>query len=322
MPAGGWDEETDEILDGDLTAALAYATPAGGAVATPVAPIGLRDKERGTVTFTTSQGFGRKLERIKRNPKVALAYHAREHGYASSRRFVLVQGRATPRAPDRASLEAIRPNVERHMGPAKTGKLFWDRWLSAYYADRVLVDIEVERIVSWATLECKGEPAVHGAPLPPQATASQPPPAKGTAPRVPAQRAAERLRALPHRLVAAVGGDGYPVVLPFEVKGTSEAGIAIEIAPPGLDKGARRAGLLAHEYRPRLIGLRVRQHTGWIELGEDRRDALYAPHTEGGFAAPPNKTLLLLANGFMARRGLRKAARAQAAPKQATQAGA
>ena len=180
MPAGDWDEEIDEILDGDLTAALACVTPAGGAVATPVAPIGLRERERGTVTFTTSQGFGRKLERIRHNPKVALTYHAREHGYASSLRYVLVQG------------------------------------------------------------------------------------------------------------------------------------IAIEIAPPGLDPGARRAGLLAHEYRPQLVGLRVRQHTGWIEIDEDRCAALYAPHTEGGFAAPPNKTLLLLANGFMARRGLRQAMRAQA----------
>ena len=44
--------------------------------------------------------------------------------------------------------------------------------------------------------------------------------------------------------MAAVGSDGYPMVLPFEVKGTSEAGIAIEIVPPGLDLGARRAGLL------------------------------------------------------------------------------
>ncbi len=311
MSAGGWDEEIDEILGGDLTAALAYVTPAGGAVATPVAPIGLRDREAGTVTFTTSQGFGRKLERIRRNPKIALAYHAREHGYTNLPNFVLVQGTATARESDRAALEAIRPNVERFLGPPKTGKLFWDRWLSAYYADRLLVDIEVHRIVSWPTADCEGEAKIHGAPLPtqPPTSQSQPEPAKGTAPRVPVPRAAKRLRALPHRLVAATAQDGYPQVLPFEVGSTSETGIAIQIAPPGLDPGARRAGLLAHEYKPQLVGLRVRQHTGWIEVAEDRREAIYAPHTEGGFTAPPNKTLLLMANGLMARRGLRKATR-------------
>ncbi|MEV6138039.1 hypothetical protein AB0L63_18615 [Nocardia sp. NPDC051990] len=35
--------------------------------------------------------------------------------------------------------------------------------------------------------------------------------------------------------------------------------------------------------------------------------ATYAPHTQSGFHVPPNKTLLLLANGLMARRGLAQA---------------
>lgn len=72
-----WSELDDGIIGGDLTAALAYVTPAGGAVVTAVAPIGLRDREAGTVAFTTSLGFGRKLDRIDENPRVALAYHAR-----------------------------------------------------------------------------------------------------------------------------------------------------------------------------------------------------------------------------------------------------
>src|SRR5436305_5201949 len=90
-----WPDAIDEVVGGDLTAALAYVTPAGGAVVTAVAPIGLREREAGTVGFTTSLGFGRRLDRIKQNPRVALAYHAREHGFASVSRFVLVQGTAT-----------------------------------------------------------------------------------------------------------------------------------------------------------------------------------------------------------------------------------
>ena len=89
-----WSGADEDIIGGDLTAALAYVTPAGGAVVTPVAPIGLRDRDAGTVSFTTSLGFGRKLERIRSDPRVALAYHAREHGFASGDRFVLVQGEA------------------------------------------------------------------------------------------------------------------------------------------------------------------------------------------------------------------------------------
>ncbi len=89
-----WGEREDGIIGGDLTAALAYLTPAGGVVLTPVAPVGLRDRDAGTVGFTTSLGFGRKLDRIKQNPRVALAYHAREHGFATDDGFVLVQGTA------------------------------------------------------------------------------------------------------------------------------------------------------------------------------------------------------------------------------------
>ena len=107
-----WSDVDDEIIGGDLTAALAYLTPAGGVVLTPVAPIGLRDRDAGTVGFTTSLGFGRKLDRIDEDPRVALAYHAREHGFATAPRFVLVQGSATYDAhPDREYLEG-------HIGPA------------------------------------------------------------------------------------------------------------------------------------------------------------------------------------------------------------
>src|SRR6185503_5629155 len=118
-----WPDRADEAVAGDLTAAVAYVTPAGGAVVTAVAPIGLRDREAGTVSFTTSLGFGRKLERIARNPRVALAYHAREHGFADSSDYVLVQGDATASTePSRDYLEnVLRPAATRFMGPPKEG---------------------------------------------------------------------------------------------------------------------------------------------------------------------------------------------------------
>jgi hypothetical protein len=68
MVARVWADLDDEIIGGDLTAAPGYATPAGGAVATPVAPLGLRDRAAGS--FTTSLGFGRKLDRISKNLRI------------------------------------------------------------------------------------------------------------------------------------------------------------------------------------------------------------------------------------------------------------
>src|SRR3954465_15355826 len=90
-----WSDDIDDVLRGDITAAVAYVTPAGGAVATAGAPCGIDDRAggarggppcgvdgraAGAGGFTTSLGFGKKLERIVRDPKVALAYHARHHG--------------------------------------------------------------------------------------------------------------------------------------------------------------------------------------------------------------------------------------------------
>jgi hypothetical protein len=293
-----WGDVEDTIIGGDLTAALAYATPAGGAVATAVAPIGLRDRDAATVSFTTSLGFGRKLERIERNPRVALAYHAREHGFATEPRYVLVQGMASYDAsPDADVLaDVVRPAAERFMGPPRTGA-FWDRWLSAYYAGRVLVTVQVERVISWPTVTCEGDPTVTGAPIPAREPEAQSPPRGGTAPRVDVARAARRLRRLPHVLAAYLGADGFPMVVPVWVGGVTSEGIGLGGPLPA---AGRRAGLLGHSYRPKLIGLAARQHTGWLQ------DGVYAPHTESGFQAPANKTLLLLANGYMARRGLKR----------------
>jgi hypothetical protein len=303
-----WSDDVDEIIDGDLTAGLAYVTPAGGCVVTAVSPVGLRDRDAGTVSFTTSLGFGRKLERIRRNPRVALAYHAREHGFARGDGYVLVQGSATPQLePDRRYLEdVLQPHAERFMGPAKSGKIFWDRWLREYYMDRVPVTVVVERVVHWPDASCAAEPTVFGEPLPHAPPEPQEEPAKGAGPRVDCERAAARLRKQAHVLLGFVGSDGFPDVVPVDVRNASPAGIRLG-AERALAPAGRRAGLLGHTYRAKLIGLSARQHTGWMSVGGDAREALYAPHTETGFQAPANKTLLLLANGFMAKRGLRRA---------------
>jgi hypothetical protein len=303
-----WSDAADEIITGDLTAGVAYVTPAGGAVVTAVAPIGLRDREAGTVTFTTSLGFGRKLERLRHEPRMTLAYHARDHGFTDRPEFVLVQGRAAiVEEPDRDYLDTVvQPAATRFLGPPKRG-LFWDRWLAAYYADRVPVHVDVERVVVWPDLRCAGTPAVFGAPLPAEPAASQEPPKKGVAPRLDVDAARRKLAALPHVLLAHVQADGYPSVAPVEVREARDAGITLDAADGVLPPGGRRAGLLAHDYRPKLIGLASRQHTGWLQ------DGVYAPHTKSGFRAPANKTLLLLGNGYLARKGLKRARRERAA---------
>jgi hypothetical protein len=300
-----WPDAVDEILGADMTAALAYSTPAKGAVPSAVAPIGMRSPEAGTVTFTTSLGFGKKLERIEADPRISLAYHAREHGRSERPEYVLVEGRADPdREPSQARRDEVSDRAADFLGESKSG-FFWDRWMHEYYVTRVPVDVHVERVVVWPDLSCAGVPEVLGAPLP-EPPEPQSPPKKGTGPRVDVQKAARRLGELPYLLLSYVRADGYPAVVPVRLGSAGERGL--ELSAPGEDlipAGGRRAGLLGHAYRPQLTGLVTRQHTGWLEAAS-AGEGVYAPHTEAGFRAPANKTLLLLANGFLAKRNVRR----------------
>jgi len=306
--AVAWDDGVDDVLAGDLTAALGYRTPAGGVVVQAVAPIGLRDRAAGTVGFTTSLGFSKKLERIARDARVALAFHAREHGFSERPEYVLVQGRARVIAePTQAERDEVRTQAARYLGPAAEG-WFWDRWLREYYAVRVPVRIDVERIVVWPDLACAGVPRVLGAPAADAPPAPHKPPKGGTGPRVDPAKTAKRLRATRHVLLGyAGGGDGFPMLVPVTIAGTGDAGLELSSQAP-LPPGGRRAGIVGHSYRPKLIGLETRQHTGWLEVGDD--GARWAPHTQTGYKAPPNKTLLLLLNGALAKRGVRQARKA------------
>jgi hypothetical protein len=302
-----WSDNVHEVITGDITAAVAYITPAGGAVVTAVAPCGIERRDQGVVGFTTSLGFGQKLERIVRDPHVALAYHSREHGFSVSQAFVLAQGIASvDLTPSRARLEALSPQVGRYLGEPKRGAV-WDRLLREYYQERVFVDIGVERMVSWPGLDAHGDPEVTGAawPGPPAPQAS---PKNGMGPRVDVDKAAGRIATLPHRVLAYRGADGFPVVVPVEIAGHDDQGLRLLAAAGLLPPGGRRAGLLAHAYRPHLVGLATRVFTGWLDVPGDGA-AVYAPHTSKGFVAPPRKNLLLVSNGLLAKFGLWQARR-------------
>jgi hypothetical protein len=270
-----------------------------------VAPIGMRDREKGTIGFTTSLGFSKKLERITRDPRVAMAFHAREHGACRSHSYVLVQGTARViEQPTAEQRQRVRELSTAQLGPPAEGP-FWNRWLREYYRARVPVEIAVERIAIWPDLRCTGARRVIGEPWPETDPDSQKPPKNGTDPRVDVARARRRLAKTAHHLAGFAGADGRPVVIPLTIGAASGGGL--ELTSPMLVPGARRAGLLGHRYEPRLIGLETRQYTGWLDATR------YAPHTETGYRAPANKTLLLLLNGLLAKRGVRAAARRELA---------
>ena len=302
-----WPDDVDAVLAGDQVVALAHLTPARGVVVTPLTNFGVRDREAGTLTpVTSSIGMWRKLERIRRSPAVAVAYHTRKHGQSEREDYVLVQGRATlSPLGDRGWIDAHREEWDRAAGTRDVGPL-WERWLRVYHW-RVAIEIAVERIVVWPDLLCSGDPTVIGPPTSGD-PAPQTAPARGTGPRVRAARVARRAARLPNVLLGWAGADGLPVVVPVRPGEAGERGIELR-APGLLPPGGRRAGLTAHSFARHTFGQVQRKHTGWLEV-DPSGTAIYAPHTEAGHHLPESRTLYRMASGLVTRRGLRAAVRA------------
>jgi hypothetical protein len=294
-----WTDDVDQILGSDLAAGFAYLTPAKGVVITPMAPLGLRDREAGTVTVTTSQAMWKKLDRVRRNPGVALAFHAREHGLTDKSGFVLVQGRARfPAAPDRGWLESITPEWERFLGPRSTGLA--GRVLDVYYWQRVPITIQVERIVAYADDAAAASPHVAGKP-PAQPAPPQEPPRGGTTARVDAAKVAAHAGRLAHTLLGWCGEDAMPEVVPAAAIGSAASGVLLSVPAGSVPAGGRRAGLTCHQFRPRMIGQEQRVYTGWLQSDGSER-ATYAPHTKAGYRLPPSKVAFTLASASIALR--------------------
>ena len=168
-----WPLVVDEILGGDQAVALAHVTPASGVVLTPVTNFALRDRAAGTMAVNSSVGMWRKLERIRQNPHVAVAFHTREHAATDRPEYVLVQGSASlsPLEDRNGWLAPMGDNWERFGGQSRSVGRLWDWWLSAYHW-RVNIEIAVQRVMVWPDLACTGVPEVHGAPLSVRAAAT------------------------------------------------------------------------------------------------------------------------------------------------------
>ena len=307
-----WPDTVDEILDGDHVVALAYVTPASGVVLLPVTNFGVRDRAAGPVTVNTSVAAWRKLDRIRRNPHVALAFHTREHALSPGRpEYVLVQGKASLSEP----IADYPSKVEQwqRIEPWDETNRLWKWWLR-YYALRVSIEVAVERIVVWPDLRCEGSPQILGAALPSEQPRSQKPPARGTGPRINHTRAAKRASELPDCLIGWVGADRLPVVSPVDVAGTEERGILLN-APAGLlPPGGRRAGLTAHWFSEGVVGQNQRKHTGWLEVESPGANAVYAPHTQSNYRLPGSRFVYRLAAGAGTRWWIRGARRAGLVP--------
>lgn len=298
-----WPLELDEIIDGDQVVALGSATPARGTVISPMTNFAVHDRAAGIARVNSSIGANKKLDRVRANPNVALAYHSRAYSDSTHSEFVLVQGTAKVLAPVEDFPVVIGERWDEKEGPRPRG--WWNWWLQDYHT-RVPIDISVRRVVVWSDLAAAGTPRVYGPALPPTPP-PQKPPTGGIESRVDARRVALRAERLANVLLGWVGDDGFPMIVPAEVTGCAHDGAGLRVASPLLPVGGRRAGLTAHRFSRHQHGEQQQIHTGWLEVGSDRCTAVYRPHSSFGFRMPPSRTLYQLIIGFAARRGARSA---------------
>jgi hypothetical protein len=317
---------------------LATVTPASGVVLLPVTNFVLRDRDQATLSVVhSSVGVGKKLDRIRANPRVALAYDTREHGLSDRPGYVLVQGTATITEPDPRYLDSLFERAERQLAElasaaTSTGRIyadslrhqvetfraevprgwFWDWWLRDWH-HRVGIDVAVERVIAWPDPGCRGSAEVYGTPSPRSEPAPQREPANGTAPRIRHHRAARRTARLPFALLGWVDADGLPVAIPAEVIGADPRGILLAVAEGLLPPGGRRAGLTAHWFGRNDVGLRQRVYTGWLEQDAGAGRVVYAPHTEASFTIPRSRLAFWIAAGGGTRLQVTEPVRAPAA---------
>jgi hypothetical protein len=310
--ASAWPDTVEEILDGDHVVGLAYATPAKGVVILPLTNFGVRDRATGTITVNSSVGVPKKLERIRQNPHVALAFHTRMHASHERPEYVLAQGRATLSEPLADYPASMLERWERFEPWADVSPAW--KWWQRIYATRVGIEIAVERVIVWPDLSCHGEPQVHGVPLPGADPVSQRAPKNGTEPRLNHRRAAKRATRLPHTLLGWVGADDLPFVVPVSPAAIEPGGIVLDTSEGLLPAGNRRAGLTAHSFGRHVVGQHQRKHTGWLESDPARSRTVYSPHTESSYRLPPSKLVYRLVTGGATRLGAPAARRAGLLP--------
>lgn len=283
-----WPDAVTDVVGGDLVTACATATRFGGTNLFPVCTLGAHDPDAGTISMTSPLALGQKLDHLRVNPRMAMAFFSRAHGFATSPSYVLVQGDAeVGEPPTCAPLGDLRDDWERFLGPLPEGR--FGRWaLREYVERRVPITLGVRRIVMWDDLVATGAPRVIGPAFDAEATGHDP--LRQIRPARWAKRRADRqLQRGPDHLVSYLGDDGYPVVLP--VPGTTADDDGLVLTRHDLPVGGRRASFISFWFAAQLRGQGALQVRGWLDAADGgtatlRPTALSRFNLPGGSVAP------------------------------------
>ena len=146
------------MFENALVCEFTVVSPTGRPITHPLLP--LYDSEDGRLYVTSSVLFSRKLEHIKRNPKVAALFSNREGLQVSPYRIVLVKGKA------KIGEEDVHHGWEKLLPFWRNKETYIDSLVKMRYAlplfwERSVVEIAPLKVYVWPNGETTSSPAVY-----------------------------------------------------------------------------------------------------------------------------------------------------------------
>ena len=147
-----------EVFDKSLVCEFTVVSPSCRPVSHPLLP--LYDSQEGRLYVTSSVLFSRKLEHIKKNPKVAALFSNKEGLRTSPYRVVLVQGQA------KVGEEDVHHGWERLLPLWRKKEPYIDNYVKMRYAlplfwERSIVEIDPSKVYLWPNGDPNSEPNIY-----------------------------------------------------------------------------------------------------------------------------------------------------------------
>ncbi len=150
--------EVEEVLEGAMVAVLTAVNQRGEAVSHPMLP--LYDREKGLLYFTSSILFSKKLNHIKRNPRVSVLISNRDYIRSRSYHVVQVKGEARVLDQDLSSgwqwllplWRKKEPYIDAFLKRRFALPLFWER---------AVIEVQPRKVAVWRGGDLDSEPELH-----------------------------------------------------------------------------------------------------------------------------------------------------------------
>jgi nitroimidazol reductase NimA-like FMN-containing flavoprotein (pyridoxamine 5'-phosphate oxidase superfamily) len=150
--------ELREVLESALVCEFTVISPSGWPITHPLLP--LYDSEEGRLFVTSSVLFSKKLDHIKRNPKVSVLFSNRAGIRVSPYRILLVKGDA------KVGEEDIHHGWERLLPLWRKKEPYIDNLVKMRYAlplfwERSIVEVAPTKVYAWPQGDVDSAPDIY-----------------------------------------------------------------------------------------------------------------------------------------------------------------